>query len=80
MGVALSTALQLNACEGPFPGALPKSGLIKTGLGRVQAAKKSGEWRREYEVVGSFGTDHTAHSYFIPLSLGFEVGVRLMWV
>ena len=40
-GVALSTALQLNACEGPLPGALPEMVLIKTGPGRVQAAKMS---------------------------------------
>ena len=72
MGVALSTALQLNACEGPLPGALPVRGLIKTGLGRVQAAKKS-----NFEVdVGTTwsvpsGAGHTAHSYFVLVSFWF---------
>ena len=72
VGVALSTALPLNDCEGPLPGALPKRGLIKTGIGRVQATKKS-----NFEVdVGAMwsepcGLGHNAHSYFVATSSWF---------
>ena len=69
-GVALSTALRLSACGGPLPGALPKRGLIKTGLGRIQETKKS-----SFEVdvgttwSGPGGPGHTAHSYFVLISI-----------
>ena len=69
-GGSASTALRLSACGGPLPGALLKRGLIKTGLGRIQEAKKS-----SFEVdvgttwSGPNGPGHTAHSYFVLISI-----------